>query len=74
MKTVEPPSLLAYSWGTMGMESLVTWTLTPSASGTHVRMEQSGFGPGQEHAYKGATYGWQKFIGSLERVVGELDR
>ena len=70
---VEPYSRLAYSWGTMGMESVVTWTLTPTESGTHVRMEQSGF-PSQEGPnYKGAKYGWQKFIGNLERVVGEED-
>ena len=39
---------------------------------THVRMEQSGFGPDQDAAYKGATYGWQKFIGNMERVVAGL--
>jgi hypothetical protein len=36
-------------------------------------MEQSGFGPDQEANYKGASYGWQKFIGGLERVTGSLD-
>jgi uncharacterized protein YndB with AHSA1/START domain len=70
---VEPNSRLSYSWGSLGMESVVTWTLTPAEGGTHVRMEQSGFRPGQEANYKGASYGWQKFIGSLERVVGGLD-
>jgi len=55
------------------MENLVTWTLTPTVDGTHLRMEQSGFGPDQEHAYKGATYGWRNFIGNLERVVGGLE-
>jgi uncharacterized protein YndB with AHSA1/START domain len=70
---VEPHSRLAYSWGTMGMENGVIWTLTPTAGGTHLRMEQSGFGPDQEANYKGASYGWQKFIGNLERVVGGLD-
>jgi len=29
--------------------------------------------PDQEANYKGAKYGWQKFIGNLERVVGGLD-
>ena len=70
---VEPNARLAYSWGTMGMENAVTWTLTPTEGGTHVRMEQTGF-PSEEGAnYKGAKYGWQKFIGNLERVVGGLD-
>jgi uncharacterized protein YndB with AHSA1/START domain len=41
--------------------------------GTLVRMEQSGFRPDQEAAYQGATYGWRKFVGNLERVVAGLD-
>ena len=70
---VEPNSRLAYSWGSMGLESVVTWTLTPTKGGTHVRMEQSGFRAEEDANYKGARYGWTKFIGDLERVVGRLD-
>lgn len=70
---VEPNKKLAYSWGTLGLESAVTWTLTPTDAGTHIRMEQSGFGPDQDFAYKGATYGWKNFIGSLERIVAGLE-
>jgi uncharacterized protein YndB with AHSA1/START domain len=69
---VEPPSRLSYSWGTLGLGNAVAWTLTPTASGTHLRMEQSGFGTDQNQNYNGAKYGWQKFIGNLERVVGGL--
>jgi uncharacterized protein YndB with AHSA1/START domain len=70
---VEPNARLSYSWGTMGMGTVVTWTLTPTAGGTHLRMEQSGFGPDQEANYKGATYGWRQFIGNLEKVVAGLE-
>ena len=70
---VEPNSRLSYSWGSLGLKSVVAWTLTPTKGGTHVRMEQSGFGSEEDAYYKGASYGWQKFIGSLERVVGGLD-
>jgi uncharacterized protein YndB with AHSA1/START domain len=69
---IEPGRTLSYTWGTLGMESVVMFTLTPTDSGTHVRVEQSGFRPGQEANYKGAQYGWRKFIGNLERVVAEL--
>jgi uncharacterized protein YndB with AHSA1/START domain len=69
---VEPNKKLSYSWGTMGMESIVAWTLVPTSGGTLLRMEQSGFGSDQDAAYKGASYGWQKFIGGLERVVAGL--
>jgi uncharacterized protein YndB with AHSA1/START domain len=70
---VEPNARLSYSWGSLGTGSVVAWTLTPTESGTHLRMEQSGF-PSEEGAnYKGAKYGWQKFIGNLERVVARVD-
>jgi uncharacterized protein YndB with AHSA1/START domain len=70
---VEPNSRLSYSWASFGLQSVVTWTLTPTKGGTHIRMEHSGFRSEEDASYKGATYGWQKFIGSLQRVVGGLD-
>ena len=33
-----------------GVESVVTWTLTATSTGTHLRMEQSGFRPDQQQA------------------------
>ena len=70
---VEPNKKLSYSWNSLGLESVVVWTLIVTSGGTLVRMEQSGFRPDQEAYYKGANYGWQKFIGGLERVVAGLD-
>ncbi len=69
---VEATSRRSYSWGTMGRKSGVAWTLTPTKGGTHVRMEHSGFRSEEDASYKGATYGWNKFIGSLEQVVAKL--
>jgi uncharacterized protein YndB with AHSA1/START domain len=69
---VEPGKKLSYSWGALGLESVVVWTLIATAGGTLVRMEQSGFAPDQKAAYNGANYGWQKFIAGLERVVAGL--
>ena len=69
---VEPNKKISYSWGSLGLGSVVVWTLIATSGGTLVRMEQSGFRPDQEAAYKGANYGWQKFIGGLERVVAGL--
>jgi uncharacterized protein YndB with AHSA1/START domain len=65
----EPNRRLAYSWNAMGLESTVTWTLTPTGGGTHLRMEQAGFRPDQGQAYGGARMGWQKFLGELEKVL-----
>jgi uncharacterized protein YndB with AHSA1/START domain len=70
---VEPNKTLSYSWGTLGLDSAVTFTLTPTSTGTHLRMEQSGFRPDQKQAYAGANYGWQKFLGSLEQVLARTD-
>ena len=70
---VEPNKKLSYSWGTLGVGTVVVWTLTATGGGTLLRMEQSGFGPDQDANFKGAKYGWTKFIGNLERVVGGLE-
>jgi len=67
--TLEPNKSLSYTWNAMGLESTVVWTLTPTASGTHLRVEQAGFKPDQQQAYHGASYGWQKFLASLEQVL-----
>ncbi len=69
---VEPNKKLSYSWGSLGVATIVVWTLAATSGGTLVRMEQSGFAPDQKANYQGANYGWQKFIGGLERVVAGL--
>lgn len=79
VRVVEPNRRLAYTWNASGEEAagglktLVTWTLVPTKGGTLVRMEQSGFRPEDKRNYQGASYGWQKFFGALEKVVAELD-
>ncbi|HEX5422574.1 MAG TPA: SRPBCC domain-containing protein [Candidatus Acidoferrales bacterium] len=70
---IEPNKTLSYAWGAYGLESVVTWTLTPTNTGTHLRMEQSGFRPDQQQAYHGAQHGWQKFLANLEQVLARTD-
>ena len=70
---VEPHKSLSYTWAAHGLESVVTWTLTETATGTHLKMEQSGFGPDQDQAYHGARAGWERFLDNLEKVVAGLD-
>jgi uncharacterized protein YndB with AHSA1/START domain len=73
--TLQPPTTLAYSWNfdhedpAFALTSVVTFTLTPTGDGTHLRVEQSGFRPGQKQAFGGAHAGWKKFLGNLEEVV-----
>jgi uncharacterized protein YndB with AHSA1/START domain len=70
---VEPNKMLSYGWAAYGLESVVTWTLTPTSTGTHLRMEQSGFRADQEQAFKGAKYGWQGFFAGLEKVLARIE-
>ena len=70
---IEPNRTLSYTWAAHGLESVVTWTLTPKGKGTHLRMEQTGFRPDQKQAFHGARFGWEKFFGSLEQVVAGID-
>ena len=74
VRTVEPNRTLSYTWGAMGLDSVVVWTLTPTGAGTHLRMEQSGFRKDQQQAYQGAKYGWQKFFANLEQMLGRSDQ
>ena len=75
---VEPNKKLSYRWDSSGDEAknglrtIVTWTLTPTATGTHLRMEQSGFRAEDKPFYQGANYGWQRMVGALEGVVSRL--
>jgi len=72
---IEPNRTLSYTWNfahdnpDFALESVVTFTLTPTRTGTHLRMEQSGFRPEQRQAFGGASAGWAEFFGKLEQVV-----
>lgn len=69
VKTVEPNRTLAYSWDTKDLTSVITWTLTPTSGGAHLRMEQTGFRPDQQPYFRGAKVGWPRFLDNLERVL-----
>jgi uncharacterized protein YndB with AHSA1/START domain len=69
---VEPDQKLSYTWSSMGLVTVVVWTLTATGGGTLVRMEQSGFRADHDQAYQGANYGWRKFVSLLEKVVNGL--
>jgi len=70
--TVEPNKVLSYRWGALGVDSVVTLTLTPTSAGTHLRVEQSGFRRDRPQNYQGARYGWQKFLAKLEQVLARI--
>lgn len=76
---IEPHKTLSYTWNFVhddaayNLASVVTFTLTPTSTGTHLRMEQSGFLPNQKQAYGGAKSGWKQFFTNLEQVLSQLE-
>ncbi|MBN8952434.1 MULTISPECIES: SRPBCC domain-containing protein [unclassified Rhizobium] len=74
---VEPNSKLSYRWNfahddpSFDLKSVVTFTLVQTERGTHLRMEQVGFRPGQKQAYGGARAGWRQFLERLDEVLRE---
>ena len=76
---VEPNKSLSYTWNhthedpAYNLQSVVTFTLTPTGRGTHLRMEQSGFAPTQRQAYGGARAGWENMFAKLEEVLAKTE-
>lgn len=70
---VEPNRTLSYTWAAFGLESTVTWTLTATGAGTHLRMEQAGFPLEQEQAYQGATMAWPQYFTAMEKILADID-
>ena len=71
---IDAQKTLSYSWvvGDMVLDTVVTFTLTPTASGTRLSLVQSGFKPDQKQNFGGARYGWRmmgaKLVDLLERI------
>ncbi len=70
---VEPPHRLAWrqrasgDQAAGGLDSVVTWTLTPVDGGTRVRMEHAGFQAKDEAGYRAMSHGWPGVLAALER-------
>ena len=72
-KEIEAERKLSYSWvvGDM-LDTVVTFTLTPSASGTRLLLVQSGFKPDQKQNFGGARYGWKSMGGKLVELLASI--
>ena len=70
---IDAPKKLSYTWvvGGMALDTVVTFTLTPTASGTHMTLVQSGFKPEQKQNFGGARYGWKMMGGKLAELLGK---
>jgi len=69
----EPHRSLSYTWGDDHLKSIVTWTLTPTGTGTRLRLEQTGFRADQPRYFQGAKAGWPRFLANLEQVLARTE-
>jgi uncharacterized protein YndB with AHSA1/START domain len=69
---IEAHRKLSYAWSVPFLDTVVTFTLTPTASGTRLSLVQSGFKEDQKREFGGARYGWNmmggKLVDLLERI------
>lgn len=70
---IQEPQLIRYSWCVGALNTEVTFTLEPSATGTRLTLEHTGFQEDQKRNFAGARYGWksmaQKLLDLLDRQV-----
>jgi uncharacterized protein YndB with AHSA1/START domain len=69
---IEPLKKLSYTWRVGEMDTVVTFTLTPTESGTHLLLVHSGFKPHQKQNFGGARYGWRLMAPKLVEVLEKL--
>lgn len=69
---IEPQRKLSYTWVVGGIDTVVTFTLTPTASGTRLSLLQTGFKPDQKKNWGGARYGWNLMGGKLVELMARM--
>jgi uncharacterized protein YndB with AHSA1/START domain len=69
---IEANRKLSYRWAVSDMDTVVTFTLTPTASGTRLSLVQSGFRPDQKRNFNGARYGWKMMGGKLVDLLARI--
>lgn len=68
----EPPHRLSYAWRVPFLDTTVTFTLTPTPTGTRLSLVQSGFLPTQKQNFGGARYGWKMMTEKLVTLLEGL--
>jgi uncharacterized protein YndB with AHSA1/START domain len=69
---IEPHRKLSYAWAVPFLDTVVTFTLTPTPLGTHLSIVQSGFTPDQKRESGGARYGWKMMGGKLVDLLSRI--
>jgi uncharacterized protein YndB with AHSA1/START domain len=71
---IEKERRLSYTWvvGDMEIDTVVTFTLTPTASGTRLSLVQTGFKPENKQAFGGQRYGWKMMGDKLSDLLARV--
>ena len=69
---VDAPKKLSYAWVVGDIDTVVTFTLAPTASGTRLSLVQSGFKEHQKQNWGGARYGWKLMGGRLVDLLARI--
>ena len=69
---IESQRKLSYTWVAGGIDTVVTFTLNPTASGTRLSLVQSGFKQDQKKNFGGARYGWKMMGGKLIDLLARI--
>ena len=69
---IEPNRKLSYTWSVPFLDTVVTFTLTPTTSGTRLTLVQSGFKADQKRESGGARYGWNMMGGKLVELLARI--
>ena len=72
MLEIEPARKLSYTWSTGFLDTVVTFTLVPTSTGTRLSVVQSGFDASQKREFGGARYGWNLMGGRLVELLAKL--
>ena len=72
MLEIEAHRKLSYTWVFGNMDTVVMFTLSPTASGTRLSVVHSGFKPDQKREFGGARYGWKMMGGKLVDLLGRM--
>lgn len=68
-REIEQHKKLSWSWVVGDIDTVVTFTLTPTAKGTRLHLVQSGFKAHQKQNWGGARYGWNMMGGKLVTLL-----
>ena len=69
---IEAQRKLSYTWVVGDIDTVVTFTLTPTALGTRLALVQTGFRRDQKKNFGGARYGWKMMGGKLVDLLARI--